>query len=201
MKPPKIAEYLSRVTVYAASSRNVDKKYLDMAEYLGIRLAESGKEIIYGGGKIGLMGALADGSVSAGGKVIGVIPKFMNKLDLGNTAIAELHEVEGMHQRQYIMLKGSSCIITLPGGCGTMLELLEAISWKKLGLLTSRLIIINFEGYFDPLIKMLENAINTGFMSNEHKQIWCIATSVDEVMKLVMEKKVNIERTIDILPV
>lgn len=174
-----------RVTVYCASSRNIDKYYYDMAYLLGKKLAESNREIVYGGGNIGMMGHLADAAVDAKGKVIGVIPVFLKNLELGHNRINELREVESMHARQAEMMLDTDCIVALPGGCGTFLELLEAITWKRLGLITSPIIIVNLRNYFKPLIDMLNKAIEEGFMQNEHLALWKQADSIVETMKLI----------------
>ena len=131
----------NRVCVFCASSSDVDPFYLDEAERLGKELAESGREIIYGGGNIGLMGRLADGSLKNGGYVIGVIPTFLDSLELGHTGCQELIQVEDMHTREKRMITDSDCIVTLPGGCGTFEELLQAVTWKRLGLIISPIII------------------------------------------------------------
>ena len=136
-----------RVTVYCASSSSVNEKYLESAEDLGKSLARNGIEIIYGGGKVGLMGRLADGVLSEGGKVIGVIPNFMQDIELGHNGISELRVVGDMHIRQAMMLKETDCIVALPGGSGTMHEVLEAISWKRLGLIITPVIIVNLNNY------------------------------------------------------
>jgi uncharacterized protein (TIGR00730 family) len=187
-----------RVCVFCASSSDVDPFYLDEAERLGKELAESGREIIYGGGNIGLMGRLADGSLSNGGFVIGVIPTFLDSLELGHTGCQQLIQVEDMHTREKRMITDSDCIVTLPGGCGTFEELLQAVTWKRLGLIISPIIIVNLKNYFDPLIEMLERAVEQGFMRNEYLDLWQVADSIDETMEIIKTKKKSPKH--DILP-
>ncbi|MFC2131928.1 TIGR00730 family Rossman fold protein, partial [Bacteroidota bacterium] len=132
-----------KVTVFCAASKNCDKVYLDEAEKLGKMLAQTGREIIYGGGKIGLMGSLADGALLEGGKITGIIPEFLNDLELGHDGITELREVKSLHERESQMLLKTDCIIALPGGIGTFSELLQAITWKRLCQINSKIIIVN----------------------------------------------------------
>lgn len=174
-----------RVTVYCAASIDVDEFYINEAYRLGRQIAESHREIIYGGGHIGLMGKVADGANSVGGKVIGVIPEFLENLELGHKSITELRKVKDMHERQAMMLKETDCVVALPGGCGTFLELLEAITWKRLGLITVPIIIVNLKGYFSPLVEMLNKAIDEGFMRNEYLALWKEAATVDEAMEMI----------------
>jgi hypothetical protein len=177
----------NNITVYCASSRDADEAYMREAFELGRLLGSRGRNIIYGGGNIGLMGRLADGAIEAGGHVIGVIPRFMMDLELGHPSISSLRVVEDMHQRQNLMIRNSNCVIALPGGCGTFMELMEAISWKKLGLILSPIIIVNINGYFDPLVEMLERAIEEKFMKEDLRHLWRVASSAIEAADLVEE--------------
>lgn len=179
-----------KVTVFCAASRNCDSLYLEEAGKLGKLLALSGREIIYGGVKIWLMGALAEGTLSAGGKITGIIPAFLNNMELGHNGITELKEVEGLHPRESLMLLESDCIIALPGGIGTLSELLQAITWKRLGQIDSKIIILNINGYFNPLLEMLDKAINENFLREEFASLWTVVDSVEEVM-IELEKEIN----------
>jgi uncharacterized protein (TIGR00730 family) len=178
-----------RICVFCASSSDIDPLYLVEAEHLGAEIAKSDRQIIYGGGNVGLMGRLADGALANGGYVVGVIPKFLENLELGHKGCQELIEVETMHIREEKMILESDCIITLPGGCGTFEELLQSITWKRLGLIISPIIIVNLKGYFNPLLEMLGKSIEEGFMRNEYLDLWQVADSVDEAMEIVMTKQ------------
>lgn len=184
-------KYLNQVVVYCASSSNVQNIYLDSAYELGKRFAEEGISVIYGGGKAGLMGKLADGALSAGGRVHGIIPEFMIPLELGNNDVTELEVVHSMHQRQYRMIEESDMAVVLPGGSGTMLEFLEIISWKRLGLAISPVILLNLNGYYDDLLKMMEKSINEEFMAPEYRSLWIVTNSVEETVSIVRSKMKN----------
>jgi uncharacterized protein (TIGR00730 family) len=173
---------INSVCVFCAASNNVDICYYEEAFRLGKLIAESGREIIYGGGSVGLMGRLADGAISKNGKVVGVIPEFLDNLELGHKRISKMHVVESMHSRKNKMLKESDCIIALPGGCGTFEELLEAITWKRLGLIISPVIIVNIKNYYDPLIEMLEKSIREKFMREEYHKTWVVVNNAQEAV-------------------
>lgn len=186
MKSNKISDdYFPSVVVYCASSNNVENKFLEAAEFLGESLAKRGINIIYGGGKIGLMGRLAKGATKAGGQIIGIIPEFMIPLELGNNEITELIVVDSIHQRQSLMIEKSQIAIVLPGGSGTMLEFLEIISWKRLGLAINEVVLINLFGYYDELIQMLNKSIEYGFMSPEYINLWKTVPNVEGALEII----------------
>jgi hypothetical protein len=173
------------VTCFCASSNRVDKYYLDSAYELGEILARNHKTVIYGGGKVGLMGRLAQGVLDNKGQIIGVIPKFMQKYELGHNGITRLIEVDTMHQREEIMISRADCIVALPGGCGTFEELLQAITWKRLKIISAPIIIVNLKKYYNPLIQQLNKAVDENFMRTEHRQLWEVAESIPEVYDLI----------------
>lgn len=170
----KLMNNIKNVTVYCASSAKCDNEYIQSASELGKLLAEQKINIWYGGGKIGLMGALADSALLHGGSVYGVIPDFMKQVEWGNNSITELITVKDMHERKRMMMEKADAIIVLPGGCGTFDELMEAITWKRLGLIIAPLIIVNVKNYFQPLIELLNLSITENFMREEHSKIWTI---------------------------
>jgi uncharacterized protein (TIGR00730 family) len=169
------------VCVYCASSDNCDPAYHDAARVLGATLAAQGFTIVYGGGRRGSMGALADGALARGGKVMGVIPKFMVDLEWGHTGLTNLQLVEDMRSRKHLMLSQSKGVVTLPGGSGTLEELLEAISLKRLGLYTHPIILVNTRDYFAPLIELLERAVSERFMDPRHREMWQVVGTPEEV--------------------
>jgi uncharacterized protein (TIGR00730 family) len=180
-----------RITVFCGATKNADKLYLDEAEKLGKLLAHSGRAIIYGGGKIGLMGSLADGALSVGGKITGIIPGFLNDMELAHNGISELRQVVSLHARESQMLIQTDCIIALPGGIGTFSELLQAITWKRLWQIEAKIIIVNINKYFNPLIAMLNKSIRENFLRNEFANLWTVVNNVEEVMfELEKEKEV-----------
>jgi uncharacterized protein (TIGR00730 family) len=176
---------INKVCVFCAASNNVDNIYYEEAFLLGQLLAKSGRDIMYGGGSVGLMGRLADGAISKNGKVTGVIPEFLDNLELGHKRIDKMHVVDSMHTRKNKLLKESDCIIALPGGCGTFEELLEAITWKRLGLIISPVIIVNIKNYYDPLIEMLERSIREKFMREEYHKTWVVVQNAREAIDII----------------
>ena len=131
------------------------------------------------------MSAVADATLVAGGEVTGVIPSFMVEQNWHHTGLTELIEVESMHERKQLMAKLSDAVIALPGGCGTLEELLEIITWKQLGLYLNPIVILNTNGFFDPLLQMFEKAIDQNFMRAEHGEIWKVAYTPSEALELV----------------
>lgn len=172
-----------KVCVFCAASEDCDSFYLDEAYKLGKYLAQTGRDIVYGGGRVGLMGRLADGALSCGGRVTGVIPTFMYDSDLGHPDITETIVVNNMHSRKLKMYEESCSIIALPGGIGTIDELIEALCWKRLGILFSPVIIVNINKYFDPLIEMLDKTIKYNFTPIEYAHSWLTVDSVDEALE------------------
>jgi uncharacterized protein (TIGR00730 family) len=169
------------ICVYCASSSACDAVYHDVARRLGSLLAERGYSIIYGGGAVGSMGALADGAVARGGKIVGVLPKFMQELEWGHTRLTELRIVEDMRVRKHMMLSESDGVVALPGGSGTLEELFEAMTLKRLGLYTKPIVLVNTRNYFAPLIDLLEHAIAERFMDRRHLRMWQLVDSPEDV--------------------
>ena len=178
------------VCVYSASSTKINPVYFKAAEELGGLLAEHHIRLINGAGSIGLMRAVADAVLKNGGEVTGVIPRFMVEQNWQHTGLTELIEVESMHERKQKMANLSDGIIALPGGCGTLEELLEIITWKQLGLYLNPIIILNVNGFFDPLLEMLGKAIDENFMRQQHGDIWKVAQTPEEALRLLYETPV-----------
>ncbi|MCD7899656.1 MAG: TIGR00730 family Rossman fold protein [Bacteroides sp.] len=176
---------ITAVCVYAASSTKIDKIYFEVAEMLGALLAQNKIRLINGAGCIGLMCATADAVLTNGGEVTGVTPSFMVEQGWHHKELTELIEVEHMHERKQRMAALSDAVIALPGGCGTLEELLEIITWKQLGLYLNPIVILNIKGYFDPLLKMLERSIDENFMRPQHGNIWQVAETPEEALHLI----------------
>ncbi len=181
---------INSVCVYSASSTKIDPVYFKAADELGRLLAGHHIRLINGAGSIGLMCSVADAVLKNGGEVTGVIPHFMVEQNWHHTGLTELIEVESMHERKQKMANLSDGIIALPGGCGTLEELLEIITWKQLGLYLNPIIILNVNGFFDPLLEMLEKAIEENFMRQQHGDIWKVARTPEEAVKLLYETPV-----------
>jgi uncharacterized protein (TIGR00730 family) len=169
------------VCVYCASSRSAHPEYRDAARRLGATLADAGFGIIYGGGGAGSMGALADGALSKGGRVVGVLPRFMADLEWGHKGLTELELVEDMRTRKHLMLARSRAAIALPGGSGTLEELLEAISLKRLGLYLDPIVLVNTRSFFAPLLDLLSRAIEERFMDERHASMWQVVSQPEQV--------------------
>lgn len=173
------------VCVYSASSTQIDPLYVDAAQRLGRLLGEKRIRLVNGAGNMGLMAAVADATLQAGGEAVGVIPRFMVELGWHHTGLTELHVVNDMHERKQLMARLSDGVIALPGGCGTLEELLEIITWKQLGLYLNPIIVLNVKDYFDPLLAMLAKAVEERFMRVRHGDIWQVAATPDEAIELL----------------
>ena len=176
---------INSVCVYSASSTKMDEVYFNAARQLGQLLAKRRIRLINGAGSLGLMRSLADAVLENGGEVTGVIPKFMVEQGWHHTGLSKLVEVESMHERKQLMADLSDAVIALPGGCGTLEELLEIITWKQLGLYLNPIVILNTNGFFDPLLDMLTRAIDENFMRRQHGEIWHVATTPEEAVELI----------------
>ena len=176
---------IKNVCVYSASSTKIAPVYFAAAEELGRLLAMRSINLINGAGSIGLMAATSNAALSAGGTVTGVIPSFMVEQNWHHSGLTRLVETETIHERKQLMAEMSDGVIALPGGCGTMEELLEIITWKQLGLYLKPIVILNINGFYDPLLEMLQRAIDGHFMRPEHGTIWQVATSPQEAIDLL----------------
>jgi len=176
---------MKTVTIYGASSSQIDGQYLKMATELGKLLALNGIDCITGGGSEGMMGAVAKGALNAGGRVTGIIPQFMIDEGWGNKALSEIIVTKNMHERKQLMAEKSDACIALPGGIGTIEELMEIITWRQLSLYNKPVVIFNINGYYNPLLSMLEKAIEEKFMHPKSQEAWSIAYSPEEVLNVI----------------
>lgn len=180
-----MANQITSVCVYSASSTKIDPAYFEAARELGTLLGKRHIEVINGAGNMGLMAAVADAALAAGGPVTGVIPRFMVEQGWHHTGLTRLIEVENMHERKKQMAEMSDAVIALPGGCGTLEELLEVITWKQLGLYLNPIVILNTKGYFNPLLDMMRKAVEENFMRAQHQAIWHVAETPREAVELI----------------
>lgn len=176
---------IQNVCVYCASSSQIAAEYFEAASRLGTLLGQRHIRIINGAGNIDLMKAVSDAALEAGGTVTGVIPRFMVEQGWQHTGLTELIQVDSMHERKEIMARFSDAAIALPGGCGTLEELLEIITWKQLGLYTHPIVILNVGGYFNPLLEMFSHAVAEHFMRPIHSRMWNVAKTAEEAVKLI----------------
>jgi uncharacterized protein (TIGR00730 family) len=166
---------IEAVCVYCGSNPGGRPVFADMARQFGTALAEAGLTLVYGGGKAGLMGAVADAALSAGGRVIGVIPQLLMQREVGHHGLHALHVVDDMHQRKKMMADLSDAFVTLPGGAGTLEELFEMFTWAQLGYHAKPLALLNVEHYFDPLLEMLRHTVDEGFMRRAYLELLHVA--------------------------
>ncbi len=178
---------MKRIAVYCGSATPADPVYLETARVIGRRLAERGIALVYGGGRLGLMGALADAALGAGGEVIGVIPEALQSAEVTHTGCTEVHVVFGMHERKRMFTDLSDGFIALPGGVGTMDELWEAVSWAQLGYHQKPVGLLNAHGFFDHLIAFNAHMANVGFIREQHRGILI----VDDVLDRLLNKMAN----------
>lgn len=176
---------INNICVYCASSNKVADIYGETAYELGALLAKEGITVVTGAGGIGLMRKVEDGALDNGGKAIGVIPQFMVEHGWHHTGLTELRITESMHERKQTMAILSDAVIALPGGCGTIEELSEIITWKQLGLYFNPIVILNVNGYYNHFIAQLEQAIEEHFMGEIHGKIWSVAETPAEALEII----------------
>jgi uncharacterized protein (TIGR00730 family) len=174
-----------RICVYCASSQTCDPAYHEAARRLGQLLARTAWSIVYGGGALGSMGALAQGALSEGGTITGVIPDFMKQLEWAHGSLSELIVVDDMRTRKHLMLSDSDAVVALPGGSGTLEELFEALTLKRLGIYLKPIVLVNTKGFFKPLISLLEQCVQERFMDPRHAAMWTIVDEPDEVIPAI----------------
>lgn len=182
-------ETIGNVCVFCASSADINPRYLEAARELGNLLARCGWRCVNGGGAVGLMGAVTDGTLDAGGAVTGVIPKFMVDNGWCYDRLEDVIITADMHQRKHMMSEMADAVIALPGGVGTLEELLETLTWRQLGLVKVPVIILNTLGYYDNLLAMLQHAIDEGFMKTSHAGLWQVANTPQEAVDLLENQK------------
>ncbi|MEX0923171.1 MAG: TIGR00730 family Rossman fold protein [Rhodovibrionaceae bacterium] len=176
---------LRALCVYCASSQRCDPRYHATAALLGRSAAERGVEIVYGGGQVGLMGAVADAALSAGGRVTGVIPEHLIVKELGHGRLTELVVVESMHERKREMFERADAFAILPGGLGTLDETFEILTWRQLGLHDKPIVLLNDGGYWQPLLDLIAHQVRENFVRPEHAGQMHVADSVDALFALL----------------
>ncbi len=176
---------VKRVCVYCASSRQCDPAYHEAARELGRILASHDITVVYGGGLVGSMGAMANAALECGGRVIGILPQFMHELEWGHTSLTELIIVNDIHERKRMMISDVDAVIALPGGCGTLEELFEAITWKRLGLYSGPIVLVNTRNFFAPCIELLNRCIEERFMDSRHAAMWSVVDKPGDVLSAI----------------
>jgi uncharacterized protein (TIGR00730 family) len=171
------------ICVYCGSSPGARPVFIETAHRFGTALAQAGLTLVYGGGKVGLMGAVADAALAAGGRVIGVIPELLLRREVGHRGLHDLHVVDDMHQRKKKMADLADAFVTLPGGAGTLEELFEIFTWAQLGYHTKPIALLNVEHYFDPLLTMLQHTVDEGFMRPAYLGLLQVSTEHHGLLK------------------
>ena len=173
---------MRRLAVYCGSATPADPVYIDTARQVGRLLAERGIGVVYGGGRLGLMGAVADAALAAGGEVVGVIPQALVDAEVAHRGLTELHVVGGMHERKALFTDLSDGFVTIPGGTGTMDELWEALSWAQLGYHALPVGLLNAAGYYDGLIAFWAKMAEVGFLRPQHRALLIVADTMPDLL-------------------
>ena len=173
---------MKSICVYCGSNAGQDPVFVELARNVGDSLARRGIRIVYGGGQVGLMGAVADAALKAGGEVVGIIPEFLALKEIAHLDLTELHVVKSMHARKAMMAEVSDAFITLPGGIGTMEELFEIWTWGQLGQHRHPVGLLNAGGYYDHLVSFLDVMTERGFLDPAHRGILAVSDRVDDIL-------------------
>ena len=174
---------MKRLAIYCGSATPADPLYLHAARDVGRTLAERGIGVVYGGGRLGLMGAVADAALAAGGEGIGIIPQALVDAEVAHRDLTELHVVPGMHERKKAFTDLADGFVTIPGGTGTMDELWEALSWAQLGYHADPVGLLNTAGYYDPLIQFWNRMGEVGFLRPQHRDLLIVADTLDVLLE------------------
>lgn len=180
---------MKSITVFCGSSFGSDDVFKEQATLLGQTLAKHNIQLIYGGADVGLMGAVADGALNAGGKVIGVLPHFLQSKEIAHKQLTELILVETMHERKTKMNDLCDGVIVLPGGYGTLEEFFEMITWAQLGLHKKPIAILNIDGFYDDLIKLVQTMVDKGFLKQINREMLLIGDNIDELLEMMRNYK------------
>ena len=186
---------IKSICVFCGSSSAVAEIHKDAARRFGAILADNGVRLIYGGGCVGLMGLVANGAAQAGGEVIGVIPDFLERIEVGNREIGELVVTDSMHARKAKMYEFADAFVTLPGGLGSLDETFEVITWTKLKLSAKPFVVVNIDGYWQPLLTLIDHVIATGFARSTNRDILHVVADVEAVLPALraMERAPDID--------
>lgn len=174
-----------RLCVFCGSSNRVDARYRAAATAFGHLIGERGDELVYGGGRVGLMGLVADAALERGARVTGIIPRFLMDLEVGHGAVSELVVTDSMHERKAAMYDRADAFVVLPGGLGTLDETLEVLTWSQLRLSTKPVILVDVEGYWQPLLALIEHTIEAGFTRPANRELYRVVGGVDEVFAAI----------------
>lgn len=177
---------INSVCVFCGSSSAVAEGYKEAANALGQTFAKQGIRLVYGGGQVGIMGITADAVLQNGGEVTGIIPEFLHALEIAKLDLTELVRVDTMHTRKQLMAERSDAFVVLPGGYGTLEELFEVLTWRQLNLHNKPIIILNTDGFWTPLVSMIDHIIDQGFARSENRALLTIVDEVEQVVPAIL---------------
>ena len=182
---------MNAILVYCGANAGTKAIYKETAETVGKTFAHKNIRLIYGGGSVGLMGIIADAVLANGGAATGVIPHFLDKMEVGHKSLTETHKVDTMHQRKALMEELCDAIITLPGGYGSMDELFEILSWAQLGLHSKPIGVLNVNGFYDHLLKQLDVMVEEGFLKSENRDLVIESDNIEDLMEKMSSFKAS----------
>jgi uncharacterized protein (TIGR00730 family) len=181
---------LDSVCVFCGAQNAVPQEHLDIATKLGTELAAANKALVYGGGDCGLMGRVANSVLEAKGKVIGVFPRGLRRIEMEHTGLTKMFLVDSMHERKQIMYDHADVFVILPGGCGTLDEMFEVITWRQIGIHDKPVLIFNHKGYWNHLVALLDGMIETGFARAETRKFYTVVDSFEELLGALEIEKI-----------
>lgn len=176
------------ICLYCGSSNQAPPEHLALARAFGALLAGAGITLVYGGGRVGLMGQAADGALEGGGRVVGIIPRFLTRKEVGNLKVSELVLTESMHERKRLMAERSDGFVVLPGGLGTLDEAFEMLTWAQIGLHDKPLVLVNPDGFWDPLLVLIDTLVARAYMRPEQRGLLRVVTGLEQVLPALRER-------------
>lgn len=176
---------MQSICVFCGAQNAVDEHFKEMAHELGRDMAKAGRQLVYGGGDCGLMGAVANGCLEGGGKAIGVFPRSLGRIEVEHKGLTKMHMVDSMHERKQVMYDHADVFVTLPGGFGTLDEMFEVITWRQIRIHEKQVIIYNYEGYWDKMIELLEQMIVMKFAKPETRDFYTVVNTKEELYRLL----------------
>lgn len=179
------------ICVFCGAQNAVAEEYKAMAYQLGLDMARAGKQLVYGGGDCGLMGAVANGTLKGGGKAVGVFPRSLGRIEVEHKGLTVMHMVDSMHERKQIMYDHADVFVILPGGFGTLDEMFEVITWRQIGIHEKSVIIFNYHGYWDHLLALMEHIIATSFAKPVNRTFYTVVNTQAELYRLLGLKEIQ----------
>lgn len=176
---------MKSICVFCGAQNAVPEEHKEMARQLGLDMAKAGKQLVYGGGDCGLMGAVANGVLQGGGKAVGVFPRSLGRIEVEHKGLTTMHMVDSMHERKQIMYDNAEVFVILPGGFGTLDEMFEVITWRQIKIHEKLVVIYNHNGYWDHMITLMEHMVNIGFAKPETRQFYTVVNTKEELYKLL----------------